>query len=66
MSARYELLHYIGSDDEEAQGFVDRFAAEVRREFAQEMADELSGCCAECDTCVEIMQRTAEPEGSAS
>ncbi|MHC3427238.1 hypothetical protein [Streptomyces sp. DT18] len=41
MSARYELLHYIGSDDDEAQTFVDSFAAEVRADALRNAADRI-------------------------
>jgi hypothetical protein len=34
MTARYELLHYIGEDSEESNAIVDRFRTEVLNEAA--------------------------------
>ncbi|MFE2384470.1 hypothetical protein [Streptomyces misionensis] len=40
------------------------FRASIRRELAEEIARELSGCCTECDACIETAKRlTTQPTG---
>lgn len=52
MTARYELLHLIGSDDAEAQAAVDRYRAEVLAEAADFVGNDDTCGCGGCDTCV--------------
>lgn len=45
-----------------AQGSLDAHRAGVLAAFVEEVAAELSGCCTECDACIQIMRRIAEDE----
>jgi siroheme synthase (precorrin-2 oxidase/ferrochelatase) len=67
MSARYELLHYIGADDAEANEMVDRFRAEVLRNAADSIvaacpdhsdADEVWTDC-HCDVAHDLRAQAA-------
>lgn len=61
MSARDELLAGLRAAGDAVVGdatpeeLLDAFRAAVRREFAGELAGDLSGCCLECDTCIDII-----------
>lgn len=41
------------------------FATALAHELAERAAEELSGCCDECNACIDLMRRTIDPEVSS-
>ncbi|MFF2228271.1 hypothetical protein ACFVV7_33695 [Streptomyces globisporus] len=68
MSARYELLHLIGSDDAESQTAVDRYRAEVLAEAADRIerrAAQLDAVWLRADQVIEALRRLDDPSKEA-
>lgn len=47
---------------DEAEGLLDAYRAQVIAAFVDRVAAELSGCCTECESCIDIMRVLADEQ----
>lgn len=62
MSAQRKLISEYGINNEYGRELLDDVRTEILVDFVKQLEEELSGCCSECDACVQLIRLIAARE----